>query len=96
MLAELEAETRDPDSALARIDEALSIADQDRRCDCTDPFLHRLRGEILLKRDPSNPAPAEDAFRTAIAIAKEQGARSFGCSRRLSLAKLYQSTGRLG
>ena len=39
--------------------------------------LHRVRGEILLKRDPANPAPAEEAFRAAIAIAKHQGARSF-------------------
>ena len=35
----------------------------------TLPFLHRLRGEILLKRDPADSAPAEEAFRTAIAIA---------------------------
>ena len=40
--------------------------------------LYRLRGEILLKRDPNNPAPAEEAFKTAIGIAKEQGARSLG------------------
>ena len=29
---------------------------------CSLPFLHRLRGEILLKRDPADPAPAEEAF----------------------------------
>ena len=52
------------------------------------------RGEILLKRDPANPAPAEEAFLTAIAVAKQQGARSFGLRAALSLAKLYQSTAR--
>ena len=57
-------------------------------------FPHLLRGEILLKRDPANPAPAEEAFQTALAVAKEQGARSFGLRAALSLAKLYQSTGR--
>ena len=56
--------------------------------------LHRARGEILLKRDPANPAPAEEAFLTAIAVAKQQGTRSFGLRAALSLAKLYQSTGR--
>ena len=56
--------------------------------------MHRLRGEILLKRDPASPAPAEEAFQTAIAVAKEQGARSFGLQAALALAKLYQSTGR--
>jgi predicted ATPase len=60
----------------------------------TDPYLHRLRGEILLKRDPTNPAPAGEAFKTAIAVAEEQGARSYVLLASLSLAKLYQSAAR--
>jgi hypothetical protein len=48
----------------------------------------------LLERDPANPAPAEDAFRTAIVVAQEQGARSWGLRAALSLAKLYQATAR--
>ena len=60
----------------------------------TDAFLHRIRGEILLKRDPANTVPAEDAFFTAIAIAQQQKARSFELCAALSLAKLYQSNGR--
>ena len=56
--------------------------------------LHRVRGEMLLKRDPANPAPAEEAFLTAIAVAKRQGTRSFELRAALALAKLYQSTGR--
>src|SRR5262249_55588418 len=60
----------------------------------SDAFLHRLRGEILLKRDPANTAPAEDAFLTAIAITQQQKARSFELRAALSLAKLYQSTSR--
>lgn len=55
---------------------------------------HRVRGEILLKRDPANTAPAEEAFATAIAVAQQQKARSFELRAALSLAKLYQSTGR--
>ena len=93
LLAELEFRTQRPDSALARIDEALALARQaEGRCDI--PFAYILRGEILLRRDPANPAPAEDAFQTAIAIAKEQGARSWGLRAALSLAKLYHSTAR--
>src|SRR5208283_4764601 len=56
--------------------------------------LHRVRGEILLKRDPANPAPAEDALLTAIAVAKRQATRSFELRAALSLAKLYRSTNR--
>ena len=93
LLAELEAETLGAESALARIDEAFALSEKvEHRCSL--PFLHRLRGEILLKRDPANAAPAEEAFQTAIAIAKEQGARSCELLASLSLAKLCQSTGR--
>jgi predicted ATPase len=94
LLAELEAMTRGPDSALTVIDQGLAIAGETGG-HFTDPYLHRLRGELLLKRDPANPAPAEGAFQTAIAIAKEQGARSYQLLASLSLAKLYQSTDRL-
>ena len=94
LLAELEAERLGADVALARIDEALALAHRvEFRCDLAFP--HRLRREILLKRDPSNPAPAEEASLTAIAIAQQQGARSWGLRASLSLANLYQSTGRL-
>ena len=93
LLAELEAETLGAESALARIEEAMALARQvENRCNLSFP--HLLRGELLLKRDPSNPVPAEEAFQTALAIAKEQGARSWGLRAALSLAKLYQSTGR--
>ena len=93
MLAELEAATRGPDSALTLTDKGLTIAEETGG-HSMDPYLHRLRGEILLKRDPADPAPAEDAYRTAIAIAKQQGARSYELLASLSLAKLYQSTAR--
>jgi class 3 adenylate cyclase/predicted ATPase len=93
LLAELEARTVGADSALKRIDEALLLARQvDDRCDLAFP--HILRGELLLKRNPSNPASAEEAFRAALDIAKEQGARSWALRAALSLAKLYQSTTR--
>ena len=74
------------------IDEALAQADQaEYRWDLA--FAHRLRGDILLKCDPSNAAADEDAFKTAIAIAKGQGARSLGLQAALSLAG-FRSTGR--
>jgi adenylate cyclase len=92
-LAEFEAAGQDREGALARIDEALALAEQtDQRW--TDALLHRIRGDILLKADPENPARAEDAYLAAIAIAREQGARSFGLQAALKLAKLCQSTGR--
>ena len=92
-LAEAEARAGDVDRALAILDEALAT------CERTDyrafeAELHRVRAEMLLKRDPANPVPAEEALQTAIAVAKRQGARSFELRAALSLAKVYQSTGR--
>ena len=92
LLAELEMETLGADRALARIDEALALAHQGEAQHLA--FLHRLRGDILLKRDPPDVALAEDAYRSAITIAKQQAARSPGLLAALSLAKLYHSTGR--
>ena len=93
LLADLELETLGADSAVVRIDEALVSADQSTNF-ASLPFLHRLRGDILLKRNPRNTAPAEDAYRTAIDIAKQQAARSPALQASLALAKLYQSAGR--
>jgi predicted ATPase len=92
-LAELEAEGQDYGGALARIHGAVALAEQTGE-HWTDALLHRIRGDILLKADPGNPARAEEAYLAAIAIAREQGARCFGLRAALSLAKLYQSTGR--
>jgi predicted ATPase len=92
-LAELEAEERDADHALRRIDGALALANETGE-HWTDALLHRIRGEILLKRDLGNPVPAEEAFLAAVAIAQAQKARSFELLASLALAKLYQSTGR--
>jgi predicted ATPase len=94
LLAHLEAETLGADAALPRIDDGLRLAHEiEHRCDLA--LIHRLRSEILLRRNPADPAPAEDAYRTAIAIAKQQGARSYQLLASLSLAKLYQSTARI-
>ena len=43
----------------------------------------------LLKRDRGNSALAEEALGAAIAVAKQQGTRSFELRAALSLAKLY-------
>jgi predicted ATPase len=91
-LAEAEAQAGEIDAALATVNGAIAEIEGDGQRWC-EAEAHRIRGEILLKRDPSNTAPAEEAFLTAIAIAQRQKARSFELRAALSLAKLYQSTG---
>ena len=78
---------------MTQIEEALALAG-DAGEHWSDAFLHRLRGEILLKRDPANTALAEEALRATIAIAQQQKARSFELRAALDLARLYSSTSR--
>jgi predicted ATPase len=92
LLAEVEAGCPN-DEAVSRLDEALALAQKTGEHG-TDAFLYRIRGEILLKCDPANTVPAVESFLTAIAIAKQQKANSFELHAALSLARLYQSTGR--
>src|SRR5262249_7354431 len=47
-----------------------------------------------LKRNSVDLALAQDAYEAAIAVAKQQGARSYNLLASLSLAKLRQSSGR--
>ena len=93
-LAEAEARAGDVDRALAILGEALATSERTGHR-AFDAELHRARGELLLKRDPTNPAPAEEALLSAIEIAKQQETRSFRLRAVLALAKLYHATGRL-
>jgi predicted ATPase len=80
-------------AAAAILDEALAKAERTGHR-TFEAELHRARDEILLKQNPANPAPAEEAFLTAMAVAKQQGTRSFELRGALALARLYRSIGR--
>ena len=90
-LAEAEARAGDVDRALAILDEALATAERTGHR-AFEAETHRVRGEMLLKRNPANPAAAEEALQTAKAVAKQQGTRTFQLRAALALAKLYHST----
>ena len=92
-LAKTEAGAGDPGRAVAILDDALATVDRVGHR-AFEAELHRVRGELLLKRDPAKSVPAEEAFLTAIAVAKQQGTRSFELRAALALAKLYRVTGR--
>jgi class 3 adenylate cyclase/tetratricopeptide (TPR) repeat protein len=93
LLAQVEAEGNQHSEALGRIAETLTLATEISE-HWVDSFLHRIRGDTLWKGDPRNAAAAEEAFIAAIAIARQQKAKSFELRGALSLAKLYQSTRR--
>jgi len=56
--------------------------------------LHRLKGELLLGHDASNAAAAEQSFRTALDISREQRAKSWELRATTSLARLLRDTDR--
>jgi predicted ATPase len=92
-LARTEAEAGDPGRAAAILDEALATSERTGHR-AFEAELHRVRGEMLPRCDRADTASSEQALGRAIAIAHQQGARSFELRAALSLAKLYQSTGR--
>jgi AraC-like DNA-binding protein len=83
-LAETELNAGEIEAALATVDR--TVADTERTGQrWFEAETHRIRGQILVNRDPANAAPAEEAFRTAIAIAQQQRARSFELRAALAL-----------
>ena len=92
-MAEAEAEAGEIEAAVATIDDSIAECRRNghRRFEAEN---HRTRGELLLKQNPADPAPAEAAFLAAIAVAQQQKGRSFELRAALSRAKLCQSMGR--
>jgi predicted ATPase len=58
-----------------------------------EPEMHRLKGELLLMQDASNAALAEQSFRTAIDISRQQKAKSWELRATTSLARLLDEQG---
>jgi predicted ATPase len=59
-----------------------------------DAEIHRLRGELTGRLPYPDPAQAADSFRTALAIAREQGTRGYELRAATSLARLWGEQGR--
>ena len=80
VLAEAEAEVGEIEAAVATIDHVL-VESKRTGQRWHDAESHRIRGEILLRRNPADPAPAEEALLTAIASrSRKRGASN--CARR--------------
>jgi predicted ATPase len=78
---------------LSKVAEALDCVRQSGEC-CWEAEIHRLRGELLLKQRPSEPAEAQACLYRAIEISRQQGAKSLELRATLSLARLLKETGR--
>jgi predicted ATPase len=93
LLAEALALAGKIEEALASLDDVLAKAavSGERGWDAE---IHRLRGELTGRLPHPDPAKAEDSFRTALAIAREQGARGYELRAAVSLARLCRDHGR--
>jgi predicted ATPase len=93
LLAEAETGVACPDSGLATMNAQLAAIERTgERWFAAE--MHRVHGDLLLKRCPPDTTTAEIAFRRAIEIARTQRTRTFELRTTLALAKLYQATGR--
>jgi predicted ATPase len=93
VLAEAEARAGETDAGLRRVDDALTaLARTEERL--YEAEMHRIRGDILLQRDPADTTAAKPSLLAAIAVAQSQKARSFELRAALSLAKLYPAADR--
>jgi predicted ATPase len=93
LLAEALALAGEIGEALAALDDALAKAAVSG-AKGWDAEIHRLRGELTARLPHPDPARAEDSFRTALAIAREQGARGYELRAAVSLAPLCRDQGR--
>jgi predicted ATPase len=93
LLAEMEAQAGQTEAALATLDAQLAAVELSGQR-WFEAEMHRVRGDLLIKRHPPDVTAAEAAFTRAIEIARGQQTRTFELRAALSLATLYQATGR--
>jgi predicted ATPase len=95
LLAEALALAGKIEEGLVALDDALATA-ADSGAKGWDAEIHRLRGELTARLPHPDPAKAEESFRTALAIAREQGTRGYELRAATSLARLWREQGRRG
>jgi len=95
LLAEACLQTGRLDDGLSALTEALAAADE-REDRFYEAEIHRLKGELLLKREPSNVGEARSCFQRAVEIARNQGAKSLELRATMSLARLLAKQRRRG
>jgi predicted ATPase len=81
------------EEGLDLVTEGLATAEQ-TGLGLAEAELHRIKGELLMIKDLSNLAEAESCLRTAIDVARRQGAKLFELRATVSLARLLEQQGK--
>jgi predicted ATPase len=92
-LAEVYLASDCPDEGLEAVSHGLNSVERTGQRNF-DARLHQLRGELLLMQNSSKVEEAESCFRTALEIARHQGAKLFELSATSSLARLLAKQGK--
>ena len=95
LLAEALALAGKIEEGLATLDDALATAAVSGARGW-DAEIHRLCGELTSRLPHPDPGKVEDSFRTALAIAREQGTRGYELRAATTLARLWREQGRRG
>jgi predicted ATPase len=94
LLAEAYGKAGQAEEGLAALAEALAVVDKNGER-FYEAELYRLRGELLLQATVLAPqSEAEELFHTALAIARQQSAKSLELRAATSLARLWQQQGK--
>ncbi len=81
------------DTGLSALEEALGVTNQNENR-TLEAEIHRLKGELLLRRDDSNFEKAQRCFQRAIDVARAQSAKSWELRATTSVARLLAKQGR--
>jgi predicted ATPase len=82
------------DDAWRHIGEAMSTTDATKER-WTEAEINRVAGEIVLKSPKPNPSKAEEYFERALAVARQQQAKSWELRAAMSLARLWRDQGKV-
>jgi predicted ATPase len=93
LLAEAYGQARQPETGLQVLAEALTLvaATKER---CREAELHRLKGALLLQLPTPDVHQAEACLQQALAVARDQQAKSLELRAALSLSRLWACQGR--
>ena len=92
-LAMAYAELGQPDDARRCIDDAIDKVERSKEKWC-EAEVHRIAGEIALKSLAPDPEKAEEYFERALAVARQQQAKSWELRAAMSMARLWRDQGK--
>ena len=93
LLGKCYAELGQPDEALRSVDEAKEVIERTGET-WFEAHVHRIAGEIALKSPQPDIAKAEAHFERALAVARQQQAKSWELRAAMSMSRLWRDQGK--